>query len=74
MSTITGPTTGLLYQPRTMDDGECKAISGILGRGNGNTRRKHALVTISPPQIPYDLTRTAAVGSVLFSGFASCCA
>jgi hypothetical protein len=33
-STITETTAGLLYQPRLMDDDECEAIGGMIGRGN----------------------------------------
>jgi hypothetical protein len=34
-------TTGLLYQPRMIDDGDCGAIGGMkTDRGNRSTRRK----------------------------------
>jgi hypothetical protein len=34
-SSVTGATTGLLYQPQMiMDDDECGAIAGMLGREN----------------------------------------
>jgi hypothetical protein len=37
----TAATTGLLYQPRMIDDGDCGEIGGIkIGRGNRSTRRK----------------------------------
>jgi hypothetical protein len=50
------PLTGLLYQPRTIDD-ECGAVGGMrIGRGNLSTRRKHSPVPLSPPQIPHDVT------------------
>jgi hypothetical protein len=50
------PLTGLLYQPRVIDD-ECGAVSGMrTGRGNGSTRRKPAPVPLCPSQIPYELT------------------
>jgi hypothetical protein len=67
-STITEATTGLLYQPRmTIDEDECGAIDGMIGKGNGSTRRKPTQVPLFPPQIPHNLTRartqTAAVGS-----------
>jgi hypothetical protein len=63
-STITEATTGLLYQPpMMMDNDECAAIGGILGRGNRSIQRKHAPLPLCPPQIPCDLTRAAAVGS-----------
>jgi hypothetical protein len=61
------PLTGLLHQPRTIDD-ECGAVGGMrIGRGNRITRRKPAPVPLCPPQIPLGLTwartRAAAVGS-----------
>jgi hypothetical protein len=61
-------TTGLLYQPRMVDDGEYGAVGGMgTSRGNRSTRREPAPVSLCPPQIPHDLTwaRTgdAAVGS-----------
>jgi hypothetical protein len=64
----TAATTGLLYQPQMIDDGDCGVIGGIkIGRGNRITRRKPAPVPLCSPQIPHDLirarTRTAAVGS-----------
>jgi hypothetical protein len=51
-STITEATTGLLYQHLMMDDDECKAVGGIIGRGNRSTRRRPAPVQLCPPQIP----------------------
>jgi hypothetical protein len=69
MSTLgTVATTGLLYQPQMIDDGDCGAIDGTkIGRGNRSTQRKPASVPLCPPQIPHDLTQTqtwaAAVGS-----------
>jgi hypothetical protein len=39
----TAVTTGLLYQPQMIDDGDCEAIGGMkIGRGNRSTRRKPA--------------------------------
>jgi hypothetical protein len=55
-STVTEATTGLLYQPRVMDD-ECGTVGGMAARGNRSTRRKPAQVPLCPPQIPYDLAR-----------------
>jgi hypothetical protein len=50
--TITEATTGLLYQPRMMDDDECGAVGGMLNRQNRSTRRKlspaAALSTTNP--------------------------
>jgi hypothetical protein len=54
----TAVTTGLLYQPQMIDDGDCGAIGGMkIGRGNPGNRRKSAPAPLCPPQIPYDLTR-----------------
>jgi hypothetical protein len=51
------PLTGLLYQPRMIDDDECGAVCGmIIGKGNRSTRRKPVPVPLCPPQIPHDLT------------------
>jgi hypothetical protein len=60
-------TTGLLYQPKMMDDGDCGAVGGMkIGRGNRSTRREPAPAPLCPPQIPHELTwartRAAAVG------------
>jgi hypothetical protein len=49
--------TGLLYQPRMIDD-ECGAVGGMrIGRGKGSTRIKAAPVPIGLPQISLDLIR-----------------
>jgi hypothetical protein len=71
----TAATTGLLYQPQMIDDGDCGEISGIkIGRGNRSTRRKPAPAPICPPQIPHDKTRArtraAAVGSQRLTAWA----
>jgi hypothetical protein len=65
---VTAATTGLLYQPRLTDDGDCGAIGGKrIDRGNRSTWQKSAQVSLCPPQIPHDQTchwnRVAAVGS-----------
>jgi hypothetical protein len=64
---ITEAGTGLLYQPRMMDDDEYGAIGGMLGKENRSTQRKPVPVSVCPPQIPHDLTRArtraSAVGS-----------
>jgi hypothetical protein len=53
----TAATTGLLYQPQMIDDGDCGAIGGMkIGRGNLSTRRTPAPVPLRPPQIPHDVT------------------
>jgi hypothetical protein len=64
----TAATTGLLYQPQMIDDGDCGQIGGMkIGRGNRSTRKKPAPAPLCPPQIPHDQTRArtraAAVGS-----------
>jgi hypothetical protein len=68
-------TTGLLYQPQMIDDGDCGEISGMkIGRGNRGTRRKPAPAPLCPPQIPHDQTwartRAAAVGSQRLTAWA----
>jgi hypothetical protein len=51
------PLFGLSYQPRMMmDDDDCGAIGGMIGRGNQSTRRNPVPVPLCPPQIPHDLT------------------
>jgi hypothetical protein len=64
----TAATSGLLYKPQMIDEGDCGAIGGLkIGRGNRSTRRKPAPALPCPPQIPLDQTRArnraAAVGS-----------
>jgi hypothetical protein len=40
----TADTTGLLYQPQMIDDGDCGATGGMkICRGNRSTRRKPVL-------------------------------
>jgi hypothetical protein len=51
------PLTGLLYQPRMIDE-ECGAVVGMrISKGNRSTRRKPAPVPFCPPKILQDLTR-----------------
>jgi hypothetical protein len=62
------PLFVLLYQPRKIDDDECREVGEVrIGRGNRYNRRKPAPVPLSPPQTPHNLiwarTRAAAVGS-----------
>jgi hypothetical protein len=53
----TAATSGLLYKPQMIDEGDCGAIGGIMiGRGNRSTRRKPAPAPLCPPQIPHDQT------------------
>jgi hypothetical protein len=54
----TAVTSGLLYQPQMIGEGDCGAIGGMkIGRGNQITRRKPAPAPVCPPQIPLDQTR-----------------
>jgi hypothetical protein len=55
--TITEATTGLLYQPRMVDDDEYGAVGGVIRGENRSTWRKPAPVPLCAPQISYDLTR-----------------
>jgi hypothetical protein len=53
----TAATSGLLYQPQMIGEGDCGAIGGMkIGRGTPSTRRKPAPAPLCPPQIQYDLT------------------
>jgi hypothetical protein len=67
-STGTAATSGLLYKPQMIDEGDCGATGGMkIGRENRSTRRKPASAPLCPPQIPHDQTRArtqaAAMGS-----------
>jgi hypothetical protein len=45
----TAATTGLLYQPRMIGEGDCGEIGGMkIGRGNRSTRRK-TFPEVKPP-------------------------
>jgi hypothetical protein len=45
----TAATTGLLYQPRMIGDGDCGEIRGMkIGRGNCSSRRKLAPAPLCP--------------------------
>jgi hypothetical protein len=64
----TAATSGLLYKPHMIDEGDYGAIGGVkIGRGKRSTRGKPAPAPLCPVQIPHDLTRArtraAAVGS-----------
>jgi hypothetical protein len=55
----TADTTGLLYQPRMIGDGDGDGDCGEIGRmkidrGNRSTRRKPTPAPLCPPQIPLD--------------------
>jgi hypothetical protein len=63
----TAATTGLLYQPRMIGDGDCEEIGGMkIGRGNRSTRRKPVPAPLCLPQIPHDY----AVGSQRLTAWA----
>jgi hypothetical protein len=72
----TAATTGVLYQPQMIDEGDCGEIGGMkICRGNRSTRRKPAPAPLCPPQIPHDQTRArtraAAVGSLRLTAWAT---
>jgi hypothetical protein len=71
----TAATSGLLYKPQMIDEGDCGAIGGMkICRGNRSTRRKPGPAPLCPPQIPHDQTRArtraAAVGSQRLTAWA----
>jgi hypothetical protein len=71
----TAATSGLLYKPQMINEGDCGAVGGLkIGRGNRNTRRKPAPAPLCPPQIPHDQTRArtraAGVGSQRLTAWA----
>jgi hypothetical protein len=50
----TAATSGLLYQPQMICDGDCGEIGGIkIGRGNRSTRRKPVQAPLCLPQISH---------------------
>jgi hypothetical protein len=54
----TAATSGLLYKPQMIDEGDCGAVGGVkIGRGNRSTRGKPAPAPLCPPQILYGQTR-----------------
>jgi hypothetical protein len=71
LSPCTAATSGLLYQPKMIGEGDCGTK---IGRGNRSTRRKPSTATLCPPQIPLDQTRdrtrAAAVGSQRLTAWA----
>jgi hypothetical protein len=51
----TAATTGLLYQPWLIGEGDCEEIGGMkIGMGNRSTQRNPAPAPLCPPQIPHD--------------------
>jgi hypothetical protein len=65
----TAATSGLLYQPQMIDDGDCGAVGGMkINRGKPKySVRKPAPAPLCPPQIPHDQTRTLTWAAVLGS-------
>jgi hypothetical protein len=64
MSPGTAATSGRLYKPQMIDEGDCGATGGMkIGRGNRSTRRKPAPASLCPPQIPHDHTRARTLAS-----------
>jgi hypothetical protein len=62
----TAATSGLLYKPQMIDEGDCGAVGGMkIGRGNRSTRRKPAPAPLCPPQIPHDQTRARTRADLL---------
>jgi hypothetical protein len=54
----TAATSGLLYKPQMIDDGDCGEFGGLkIGRINRSTQRKPAPAPHCSPQIPHDQTR-----------------
>jgi hypothetical protein len=65
----TAATSGLLYKPQMINEGDCGAIGGMkIGRGNRSTQRKPAPAPLRPPQIPHDQTqaRTSYANTLLW--------
>jgi hypothetical protein len=59
----TAATSGLLYKPQMIDEGDCGAIGRMkIGRETRSTRRKPAPAPLCPPQIRHDQTRTRTPG------------
>jgi hypothetical protein len=53
LSPLDTATTGLLYQPQIIDDGDSGVIGGMkIGRGNRSTRRKPTPLPLCPPGQP----------------------
>jgi hypothetical protein len=49
----TAATSGLLYKPQIIEEGDCGAIGRMkIGRGNRSTRRKPAPAPLFAPQNP----------------------
>jgi hypothetical protein len=71
----TAATSGLLYRPQMIDEGDWGSIGGMkIGRGNRSTQRKPAPAPLCPSQLPHDQTRArtqaATVGSQRLTAWA----
>jgi hypothetical protein len=71
----TAATIDPLHQPQMIDYGDCGIIGELKnGRVKRSTRRKPEPMSLCPPQIPHDLTRSrtraAAVGSQRLTAWA----
>jgi hypothetical protein len=63
LSLGTAATSGVLYKPQMINEGDRGAIGGMkIGRGNRSTRRKPAPAPLCLPQIPHDQTRARTPG------------
>jgi hypothetical protein len=55
-----------------MNDDECGAVGGMIGRGNRSTRRRPTHVALYPPQIPHKLNRALARATAVEAGECPC--
>jgi hypothetical protein len=59
-------TSGLLYQPQMIGEGDCGAVGGVnIGRGNRSTWRKPAPAPLCRPQIPLNQTRDRTLAAAM---------
>jgi hypothetical protein len=70
----TAATTGLLYKPHMIDEGDCGAIGGMkIDRGNRSTRRKPAPAPLCPKSYASsDIIRTIKCKMIKFVGHTTC--
>jgi hypothetical protein len=56
LSPCTAATSGLLYQPQMIGEGDCGPVDGMrIDRRSRSTRRKPAPAPLCSPQIQHDL-------------------
>jgi hypothetical protein len=61
-------TTGLLYHPQMIDDGDCGAIGGMkIGRGNNSIWRKPTPAPLCLPRILHDQTQAETWAAAVVS-------